>query len=93
MTGNDWFERFIQHRNPVFTEIDFENYEREILKDLKYYEKYLPHGSKILELGCGLGFKAVPLSSLGYNVVGIDNDKRVVEAAKKNAGNEKSSHG
>ena len=54
-----------------------------ILKDLKYYKKYLPKGSKILELGCGLGFKAVPLSSLGYELVGIDSDKRVVESAKK----------
>src|SRR5690606_918761 len=50
-------------------------------------EKYLSKDCRILELGCGLGFKAVPLSSLGYKVVGVDNDKRVVEAARKNAEN------
>ena len=87
MTEKDWFERFTQHRNAVFTKEDFDKYKKGILKGLKYYEKYLPKGSKILELGCGLGFRAVPLSSLGYKVVGIDSDRRVVEAAKKNAEN------
>ena len=53
MTEKDWFERFTQHRNALFTKEDFDNYKKAILKDIKYYEKYLPKGSKILELGCG----------------------------------------
>lgn len=87
MTHKDWFEQFIEHRNPVFTKKDFENYKKALEEDLQYYEKYLSKDCRILELGCGLGFKAVPLSSLGYKVVGVDNDKRVVEAARKNAEN------
>lgn len=88
MNHTDWYETLSHHhKNPVFTKEDFENCKKEVLKDLRHYGKYLPKGSKILDLGCGLGSKAVPLSLLGYKVVGIDNDKRVVEAAKQNAKN------
>lgn len=84
MADKDWYEAFSQHMNPIFTKEAFENYKKGVLQDMKYYEKYLPKGSKILDLGCGLGCEAVPLSSLGYKVVGVDNDKRVVEAANQN---------
>jgi SAM-dependent methyltransferase len=88
MNHIDWYETLSQHhKNPIFTKEDFENCKKEALNDLRHYEKYLPKGSKILDVGCGLGSKSVPLSSLGYKVVGIDNDKRVVEAAKQNAKN------
>ncbi len=87
MAGKDWYEAFSQNMNPIFTKKDFENYKKGVLKDLKYYEKYIPKGSKILDVGCGLGCEAIPLSSLGYKVIGVDNDKRVVEAANQNSKN------
>jgi len=87
MVNKDWYEAFNQYMNPVFTKEDFENYKKGVLKDLKYYKKYLSAGAKILDLGCGLGCEAVPLSSLGYKIAGIDNDKRVVEAARQNGKN------
>ena len=87
MTDKTWYEVFSKHMNPVFTRDDFEKYKKGVLRKLQFYEKYLPKGSKILETGCGLGCTAVPLSALGYKVIGIDNDKKVVEAAKQNAKN------
>lgn len=84
MAKKEWYEAFREKRNVLFTTKDFENYRKGVINDLKYYGKYLTKGLKILDLGCGLGCEAVPLSSLGYNLVGIDNDRRVVQAAKKN---------
>jgi SAM-dependent methyltransferase len=82
-----WFEGFKSSMNVVFTEEDFRDYKAMVEKGLKLYGNYLKPGSKILDVGCGLGCTAVPLSTLGYDVTGIDNDPDVVKAAKKNAGN------
>ena len=88
MTDTNWYETLSgHHKNPVFTIEDFENCKREVLKDLRHYEKYFQKGSKILDVGCGLGSKAVPLSSLGYKVIGIDRDAKIVQVAKQNAKN------
>lgn len=87
MAKNIWYKAFSKHLNSIFTKKDFENYKKMVLKDLKDYNRYLKTHAKILDLGCGLGCTAVPLSALGYKVVGIDNDVRVVEAAKQNAKN------
>ena len=73
--------------NPFFTKADFENYKKGMIEELKHYQKYLKKGAKILDLGCGFGCMAIPLSTLGYKVIGIDKDKQVVEAAQKNAEN------
>ena len=87
MEEKTWFEAFNKHINPIFTKKDFEMYKKGVLKDFKHYQKYLKHGAKILDVGCGLGCKAVPLSSLGYRITGIDNDSRVGEAAQENGKN------
>lgn len=87
MKKNAWYRAFNSSMNIVFTKKDFQNYKKMVLKDLKYYNRYLKIHSRILDLGCGLGCTAVPLSALGYKVVGIDNDIKVVEAAKQNAKN------
>jgi len=80
-----WFENFNNCMNVVFSEQDFKNYAEMIKHDLPIYKKHLKPGAKLLDIGCGLGCTAVPLSALGHDVTGIDNDKKVVEAAKKNA--------
>jgi len=81
----NWFEAFKKGMNVYFTKKDFKKYKSMIKKELKLYKKYLKPGAKILDIGCGLGCTAVPLSTYGYKVTGIDNDKKVIEAAKKNA--------
>ncbi len=80
-----WFEAFGKAMNVIFIKKDFSNYKEMVKNELKFYRKYLKQGAKVLDIGCGLGCEAVPLSGFGYKVVGIDNDKRVVEAARKNA--------
>jgi SAM-dependent methyltransferase len=79
-----WFESFKQGMNPVFTEKDFKRYDAGVKNELQIFKKYLKKDARILDTGCGLGCEAVPLSKYGYDVVGIDNDKKVVEAARKN---------
>ncbi|MFH1500587.1 MAG: class I SAM-dependent methyltransferase [archaeon] len=80
-----WFKAFEKNMNPVFTKEDFEKYKKAAKNSLHFYNKYLKKGAKILELGCGLGYTSVPLSTFGLNITGIDNGRKVVQAARKNA--------
>ena len=82
-----WYDAFAESMNVIFTEEDFRNYLADISNYLGTYRKYLADNPKLLELGCGLGVTAVPLSTFGFNITSIDNDERVVEAAKTNAKN------
>ncbi len=83
----DWFEKFSKHLNVVFTEEDFEVYSGMVEANLPTLREHLGDGARILEIGCGLGCSSVPLSAIGYEMVGIDNDPRVIEAAKQNGKN------
>jgi SAM-dependent methyltransferase len=44
--------------------------------------RYLPNGSRILDVGCGPGYSDLYLSGHGYHVTGIDNDERIVSLAR-----------
>jgi SAM-dependent methyltransferase len=46
---------------------------------------YCPAPSKILDVGSGPGWSEFYLSSLGYEVTGIDNEPTLVELARKRA--------
>jgi len=87
MANETWYKAFQDNMNTVFTEEDFEKYRAMVKNSIGFYRKYLKEGAKILDLGCGLGCTAIPLSSFGFKIVGIDNDKKVVEAARQNAKN------
>lgn len=80
-----WFEAFSQNMRVVFSEEDFMQYKKWVEDDLQVYREFLPDNAQILDIGCGLGCTAIPLSTLGYDVTGIDNDPDVVKAAKENA--------
>jgi SAM-dependent methyltransferase len=47
--------------------------------------RHVPIGSSILELGCGPGRHALGSATLGYSVVGIDREPRIVGQANINA--------
>lgn len=47
-----------------------------------YFVKYLPKYEQIVEAGCGLGAWVVFLHERGYDIVGIDNNKTVIERLK-----------
>jgi len=43
----------------------------------------VPQGTRLLDLGCGFGRHAVPLSLLGYSVTGLDLSPSMLRAARK----------
>ncbi len=47
--------------------------------------RLVPHGSNVLELGCGPGRHALGSATLGYQVLGIDLDPHIVRQAEVNA--------
>jgi len=47
--------------------------------------RLVPHGSDVLELGCGPGRHALGSATLGYRVLGIDLDPKIVRQAQTNA--------
>ncbi len=49
-----------------------------------YIRKHVPEGGSIVEFGSGSALLAILLSSMGYEVLGVDSDPRVVEMARKN---------
>jgi 2-polyprenyl-3-methyl-5-hydroxy-6-metoxy-1,4-benzoquinol methylase len=46
----------------------------------------LQPGSRVLDLGCGVGRHAVPLAQLGHQVTGVDLSPRMLELAAELAG-------
>ena len=45
----------------------------------------LPHGSAILDLGCGYGRHALLLAARGYQVMGLDSSERLLRRAQSEA--------
>lgn len=45
-------------------------------------QRYLPPSSRLLDIGCGPGWSDIYLSSLGYEVTGLDADERLVSHAR-----------
>ena len=85
MNQKTWFEAFSESMNVIFTDVDFKNYLADVESCIDFYKKYLGENTKVLDLGCGLGVSSIPLSTFGYEITGIDNDMKVVEAARINA--------
>ncbi len=54
-----------------------------INKSVKWLSSIIKHTNKILDLGCGPGLYSKRLSSLGYNVTGVDFSKRSIAYAKE----------
>ena len=48
----------------------------------------LQPGDNVLDLGCGPGFLAIAFARLGYQALGLDPDKAMLEAARKLAARE-----
>lgn len=47
-----------------------------------YVTRLLPAGS-VLDAGCGIGRVAVELAGRGYDVVGVDNDRSMLDVARE----------
>ncbi len=85
MSDPTWFDAFSASINVRFTDEDFRAHLAGIRVDLSRMGECLKPGASLLDLGCGVGCMSVPLSTLGFRVVGIDRDPRVVAAARDNA--------
>jgi SAM-dependent methyltransferase len=55
----------------------------DVAYDAELYQQLAhQHGGPVLELGVGSGRLAIPLALAGYTVVGIDNDRAMLERAR-----------
>ena len=52
------------------------------------FEKYLKHGSKILDLGCGSGRDSIHFIQKGYDVISFDYSEELAKCASINIGKE-----
>jgi SAM-dependent methyltransferase len=52
--------------------------------EINRIKKHVPEGGSIIELGCGSALLSILLSSMGYEVMAVDNDPRVVQLARHN---------
>jgi len=82
-----WYQKFRKSRYPYFNEKSVRKYIKWAKRELEYFKDCISENGKILDCGCGLGIMSISLSALGYKIIGIDNDAKVVEAAMVNARN------
>lgn len=87
--NKDWFEEWFNTR---YYHILYKN--RSIDEANKFIEaiiKYLPYKPskdiKVLDLACGKGRHSIHLSSIGFDVTGVDISKKSIEFAKRNESN------
>lgn len=85
----DWWKDF-------FREDYFKQYDRHLTpertaKEVRAIKKilHLKKGDKILDLGCGQGRIAIGLAKRGYNVIGLDYSRYMLDIAKGRADKEK----
>ena len=83
--GDRWIEVFQQRGVWQLTR---EIVDRWVARNAVFFgmlRRLVPHGSDVLELGCGPGRHALGSASLGYRVLGIDLDPHIVRQAQANA--------
>ena len=56
----------------------------ERMEEYLYKSLQLPHGSRVLDAGCGEGFVAIHMASRGLSVEGIDIVNHHIEGARRN---------
>lgn len=50
---------------------------------LPFFQKYVPSGASVLDVGCGDGYATYKLSRAGYIACGTDLSERMIEMAKE----------
>lgn len=84
-SGDEWIEVFQQRSVWSLTRPAVDRWVQQNQAFFRMLRSFAEPGSSILELGCGPGRHALGAASLGYRVVGIDIEPRVVQQARLNA--------
>ena len=83
-----WFEEWFESEEYLTVYQHRNNEEAEILISFILDKVSIPDKAKVLDLGCGAGRHALLLAERGFEVVGVDQSKRLlsvaVDEAKKN---------
>jgi len=81
--SRDWFEYFKRLNVDNFPLFLYYYY---VFREptIGYIRKHVPEGGSIIEFGSGSALLAILLSSMGYEVLGVDSDPRVVDMARQN---------
>ena len=79
-----WVEYFVREKRKYHSIMEYAvehwSYNASLYRKIK---KLIPPPARILEVGCGIGFSSIYLSECGYQVVGIDNDDKIINEAKR----------
>ena len=80
------------YTNTYKEENRFETFSQKIeyITTMRYIEKYLKKGARILEVGAGTGAYSIALAKMGYNVTALELVPRNVEVMKENGMDQKS---
>jgi SAM-dependent methyltransferase len=62
---------------------------REFALALDLFQRHLPPGGAILDLGCGPGWTSLFLARAGFDVTGLDISERMIAIARERAGRER----
>ncbi len=87
MDNGSWYKFFHKLSNPVFTNEACQAADRRY-KELHndFLERYIsPGDGPLLALGVGFGLVEIPIARRGYQIIGLDNDRGVLEILQKNA--------
>ena len=75
-TNIDYWEKVLENPTPAFEAL-FD-------AELTYIRSRVPGNSKVLEIGCGNGRNIKSIAEFTKDIIGIDNDPKAVEDARKN---------
>jgi len=83
MTARNWVEYFESEAKPDAARwFDHWQYHTPLVD---FLISRLPRGSRILDIGCGVGDTALLLAAFGYRVTGIDREEALVTRAREAA--------
>lgn len=77
------FNKYARYYDLLYRDKDYAE-EANFIRSL--VQKHAPNASSILELGCGTGKHAEMLSKMGYEILGIDMSRDMLEAASRRLG-------
>jgi 2-polyprenyl-3-methyl-5-hydroxy-6-metoxy-1,4-benzoquinol methylase len=86
MRDKNWYEHYTKKLGGKLI-LDRKGFEKNLENDRPFIEilkTHVKHGSKILEIGCGLGRNTISMSLKGYEILTVDRDEKMLRTAKKN---------